>query len=47
MSVFNLRIKVCYSINLSVLLDKSLINVAHSRSEIEWSGPLNLAAQTD
>ena len=31
--------RVC-SINLSVLLEKSPFNVAHSRSEIEWFGLL-------
>ena len=34
-SVFNLRMRVCSSINLSVLLEKSPFNVTHSRSQIE------------
>ena len=36
-SVFNLRMRVCSSINLSVLLEKSPFNITHSRSQIEWS----------
>ena len=39
-SVFNLRMRVCSSINLSVLFDKSPFNITHSRSQIEWSGLL-------
>ena len=37
-SVLKFRMRVCSSLNLSVLLEKSPFNVAHSRSEIEWSG---------
>ena len=33
--VFNLRMRVCSSINLSVLLEKSPFNMMHSRSERE------------
>ena len=40
MSVFNLRLRVCSSINLSVLLEKTPFNITHSRSQIEWSGLL-------
>ena len=36
-SVFNLGMKVRSSINLSVLLEKSLFKITHSRSQIEWS----------
>ena len=36
-SVFNLRMRVCPSINLSVLLEKSPFRITHSRSDIEWS----------
>ena len=43
-SVFNLRMRVCSSINLSVLLEKSPFNIAHSRSEIEWSSLLKCLA---
>ena len=39
-SVFNLRMRVYSSINLSVLLEKSSFNITHSRSQIEWSGLL-------
>ena len=41
MSVFNLRIRICSSINMAVQLEKSPFNIAHSRSEIVWSGLLN------
>ena len=34
-SVLNLRMRVCSSINLSALLEKSPFNIAHSRSQIE------------
>ena len=34
-SVLNLRMRVCSSINLSSLLEKSPFNITHSRSEIE------------
>ena len=44
MSVFNLRMRVCSSTTLSVLLEKSLFNITHSRSLIEWSGLLNCIA---
>ena len=44
MSVFNLRMRVCSSINLSVLLEKSPFNITHSRSQIEWSGLLKCLA---
>ena len=44
MSVFNFRMRVCSSINLSVLLDKSPYNITHSRPEIEWSGLLKCLA---
>ena len=44
MSVFNLLMRVCSSINLSVLLEKSSFNIAHSRSQIEWSGLLKYLA---
>ena len=43
-SVFILRIRVCSSINLSVLLEKSPFNITHSRSQIEWSGLLKCPA---
>ena len=43
-SVFNLPMRVCYSINLSVLLRKSHFNIIHSRSDIEWSGLLKCLA---
>ena len=36
-SVLKLRMRVCSSINLSVLLEKSPFNVTHSRSHIVWS----------
>ena len=44
MSVFNLRMRVCSSINLSVLLEKSPFNITHSSSQIEWSGLLKCLA---
>ena len=44
MSVFNLRMRVCSSINLSVLLEKSPFNITNSRSQIEWSGLLKCLA---
>ena len=34
-SVFNLRMRVCSSINLSVLLEKFPFKITHLRSEIE------------
>ena len=37
MLVFNLPMRVCSSINLSVLLEKSPFNIPHSMSDIEWS----------
>ena len=43
-SVFNLRMRVCPSINLSVQLEKFPFNITHSRSEIEWSGMLTCLA---
>ena len=43
-SVFNLPMRVCSSINLSVLLKKSPFNIMYSRSEIEWSGLLKCLA---
>ena len=36
--------RVCSSINVSVLLEKSLFNITHSRSQIEWSGLLKCLA---
>ena len=33
-SVLTLRMRVCSSINLSVLLEKSTFNITHSRSQI-------------
>ena len=44
MSVFNMRMRVCSSINLSVLIEKSPFNIAHSRSQIEWSDLLKCLA---
>ena len=44
MSVFNLRMRVCSSINLSVLLEKSHFKITHSRSQIECSGLLKCLA---
>ena len=38
MSVFNLQMRVCSSINLSVLLENTPFCIMHSRSDIEWSG---------
>ena len=35
--VFNVGMRVCSSNNLFVLLEKSVFNIWHSRSEIEWS----------
>ena len=43
-SVFNLRMRVCSSIKLSVLLEKSPLNITQSRSQIEWSGLLKCLA---
>ena len=43
-SVFNLRMRVCSSINLSVMLENSPFNITHSRSEIESSGLLKCLA---
>ena len=40
MPVFSLRMRVCSSITLSVLLEKSPFNITPSRSQIEWSGLL-------
>ena len=37
MSILNLGMSVCSSINLSVLLEKSPFNIMHSRLEIERS----------
>ena len=34
-SVLNLRMRVCSSINLFALLEKSPFNITHSRSQIE------------
>ena len=42
--VFTLQMRVCSSINLSVLLEKSPFNITHLRSEIEWSGLLKCLA---
>ena len=39
-----LRMRVCSSINQSVLLEKSPFYIACSRSEIEWSGVLKCLA---
>ena len=44
MSVFNLRMRFCSSINLSALLQKSSFNITHSRSQIEWPGLLKCLA---
>ena len=43
-SVFNLRMRVCSSINLSALLEKSSFNITHSWSQIEWPGLLKCMA---
>ena len=43
-SVFNLRMRVCSPINMSVLIEKSHFNVKHSRSQIEWSDLLKCLA---
>ena len=42
--VFNFRMRVCSSINQSVLLEKSPFKITHSRSEIKWSGLLKCLA---
>ena len=42
--VFNLRMRVCSSITLSVLLEKSPFTITYSRSQIEWSGLLKCLA---
>ena len=44
MSIFKLRMRVCSTINQSVLFEKSHFNTTHSRSEIEWSGMLKCLA---
>ena len=44
MSVFNLQMRVCSSIDLCVLLEKSPFNITHSRSQIEWSSLLKCLA---
>ena len=44
MSVFNFRMRVCSSINLSALLEKSPFNITYSRSEIVGSGMLKCLA---
>ena len=44
MSVYNLRMRVCSSINLSVLLEMSPISIIHSMSQIERSGMLKCLA---
>ena len=44
MLVFNFLMRVCSSINLSVLLEKSPFNITHSRSKIEWSSLLKCLA---
>ena len=43
-SVFNLRMIFCSSINHSVLLEKSPFNITHSRSVIGLSGMLKCIA---
>ena len=43
-SIFNLRMRVYSSINLSALLEKSPFNIIHSRSEIELFGLLKCLA---
>ena len=43
-SVFNLRMRVCSSINLSAFIEKSSFNITHSRSQIEWPGLLKCLA---
>ena len=43
-SVFNLRMRVCYSINLSVLFEKCPFNITYSRSQIDCSGLLKCLA---
>ena len=37
---FNLRMRACSSINLSVLLEKFPFNITHARLESEWYGVL-------
>ena len=44
MSVFNLGMRACSSINLSALLEKSPFNITHSMSQIEWPGLLKCLA---
>ena len=44
MSVFNLRMRVCSSFSLSVLLDRSPFNITHSSLTIVWSGLLKCLA---
>ena len=44
MTVFNLRMRVCSSINLFALLVKSPFNITHSRSQIERPGLLKCLA---
>ena len=36
--------RVCSSINMSALLEKSPFNITHSKSQIEWSGLLKSMA---
>ena len=43
-SVFNLPMRGCSSINLPVLSEKSPFNITHSRSQIEWPGLLKCLA---
>ena len=43
-SALNFRMRVCSSINESVLLEMSPFNVAHSWSQIEWPGILKCLA---
>ena len=43
-SVLNLRMRVCSSINLSALLEKSPFNITHSSIQIEWPGMLKCLA---
>ena len=44
LSVFNLQMRVCSSTSLPVLLEMSPFNIAHSRSDIEWSSLLKCLA---
>ena len=37
---FRFEMRVCSSVNLSVLIEMSPFNVTHSRSKIEWSSLL-------